>query len=324
MKPIDASACVAVGMEAHRPVFASMRDIYGPVLFDHLRPDWEVAQSTLIESLCADPNAQGWVAENDGRVCAFVIASLDTETGVGDLVMFAVHPDSQRSGTGHSLIAASLDWLRGAGAVFVQAFIRAFPGHEPARRTLAKFGFTARAVQPTLLYVEVTNRDQQATRPPGVRQIQVGDVVDCVAFGLGAFRSVYASFERLYGADLFSRLVPDWQRAQSDYIQSAITAPEDETWVYEIEGRVVGFVVVKTDDHRVADIDLLAVDPTAQGRGVATSLNTVALQRCQELSMDYVVVATADDPGHAPARRSYEKAGFRPMPIQWNLQIAEL
>jgi RimJ/RimL family protein N-acetyltransferase len=112
--------------------------------------------------------------------------------------------------------------------------------------------------------------------------------------------------------------------SQASYIRSAITDSDDETWVYDLEGRPAGFVVLKMDDAGIADIDLLAVDPAQQGQGIATMLNRFAFERSQEESMSYVVVATADDPGHAPARRSYESAGFVPMPIQWNLQIIRL
>lgn len=143
-------------------------------------------------------------------------------------------------------------------------------------------------------------------------------------FGLNAFRSVYASFEALYGPELFHRIEPDWERSQASYIRTAISDHDDETWVYEIDGRVAGFVVLKLDEQGIADIDLLAVDPAAQGRGIATTLNQFALDRSQEASMRYVIVATADDPGHAPARRSYTHVGFTPMPIQWNLHIARL
>jgi hypothetical protein len=40
--------------------------------------------------------------------------------------------------------------------------------------------------------------------------------------------------------------------------------------------------------------------------------------------MAYVIVATASDPGHAPARRTYENVGLTPMPIQRNLLVAKL
>jgi len=35
----------------------------------------------------------------------------------------------------------------------------------------------------------------------------------------------------------------------------------------------------------------------------------------KECGMDLVEVGTGEDPGHAPARRSYEKAGYTPLPL---------
>jgi ribosomal protein S18 acetylase RimI-like enzyme len=61
-----------------------------------------------------------------------------------------------------------------------------------------------------------------------------------------------------------------------------------------------------------------------QRAGVATALNRHALERCRMEAMTYVLVSTASDPGHAPARGAYEKVGFKPMPIQSNLLIAKL
>ncbi|MEZ5228566.1 MAG: GNAT family N-acetyltransferase [Acidimicrobiales bacterium] len=135
---------------------------------------------------------------------------------------------------------------------------------------------------------------------------------------------MYASFENLYGPELFVRIEPDWEASQASYIRSAITDPDDEAWIYEIDGEPAGFVVVEMDDHGVADIDLLAVDPKHQGNGIATTLNRFAFDRYQEASMEFVVVATANDEGHTPARSSYERAGFEPMAIQWDLQIKRL
>ena len=42
-----------------------------------------------------------------------------------------------------------------------------------------------------------------------------------------------------------------------------------------------------------------------------TRLTTFALDRMRDVAM----VETGGDPGHAPARRSYEKAGFTLLPI---------
>ena len=46
-----------------------------------------------------------------------------------------------------------------------------------------------------------------------------------------------------------------------------------------------------------------------------TRLTTFALDRMRDAGMNVAMVETGGDPGHAPARRSYEKAGFTLLPI---------
>ena len=306
------------------PVYSSMREIYGDELFERLRPDWAGAQAAQVDAWLNDPQAPTWVAELDGNAVGFIVTSWDLRTGMGMVEVIAVHPAEQRQGIGGQLVSHALGHLRDAGVVYVEAYIRDFPGHEPAHRAFRSHGFARRAIVPVLLYRTVERPGQPARRPAQIRLVTDVDVDACVQFGVEAFRSVYASFEGLYGPDLFPRIEPEWEESQTSYIRCAITDRDDETWVYDLDGRPAGFVVLKMDDHGIADIDLLAVDPNLQGRGIATTLNQFAFDRSQEASMAHVVVATADDPGHAPARRSYEHAGFVPMSIQWTPQIVRL
>jgi hypothetical protein len=44
-------------------------------------------------------------------------------------------------------------------------------------------------------------------------------------------------------------------------------------------------------------------------------VNTFALQRLKDGGMKLAVVGTGGDEGHAPARRSYEKAGYTALPL---------
>jgi ribosomal protein S18 acetylase RimI-like enzyme len=60
---------------------------------------------------------------------------------------------------------------------------------------------------------------------------------------------------------------------------------------------------------------MVAVDPARQGQGIGTALTTFALERMRAAGMAVAMVETGGDPGHAPARSTYEKAGFRLLPI---------
>ncbi len=320
----DIPECVSLGLEAFRPVYSSMEERYGKDLFDRLRPDWESTQSEMIESLCLADDRKSFVAVTDDSVSGFVVAKPDGATGLADVDMVAVHPDQQRSGLGATLIECSLDWLRQSGMVYAQAFTRDFSGHEPARIAFEKVGFTSMPMQPLPLYMKLGSMEPSVERSPNIRRIAEADVAACVRFGLESFRPVFASFERRHGADVFPRMFPEWENSQAEYMESACTSTDKETWVYEKGGAVSGFMVLTTNDQMLGGIELLAVDPDKQGHGVGTALNAFGLDRLREAGMVYAIVSTANDPGHAPARRSYEKVGFIPMPIQWNLLIAKL
>ena len=87
-------------------------------------------------------------------------------------------------------------------------------------------------------------------------------------------------------------------------------------WVAEAGGSVVGFVAVRIhDDRRIGEIEMLAVDPAAQNDGVGTALTELALGWIREAGVPVAMVGTGADPGHAPARRTYEKAGLTLVPM---------
>ncbi len=55
--------------------------------------------------------------------------------------------------------------------------------------------------------------------------------------------------------------------------------------------------------------------PEYQNCGIGPQLNLFALQKLKENGMKLAVVGTGGDDGHAPARRSYEKAGYTGLPL---------
>ena len=322
----DISACVAFGLEAFRPVFASYRQEYGDDLFARMRPDWENAKASLIEATCSATDSAAWVVEVAGDVAGLVALSTDAATGLGDLRLLAVDPAQQRQGLGTALVRHALDELKQAGMAYATAYTRDHPGHLPVRQALGGCGFAAMGIQPFTLITELDAMSSATAYPePGnrIRPIAPGEAADCVRFGIEAFRPVFASFENRYGKDLFDRLRPDWENAQSSYIESVCT--DKDTLVSETDGEISGFVVMESNVFDgVGAIELLAVDPKRDNQGLGTALNRAALDWLRRSGMHYAIVSTADDPSHAPARRSYQKVGFTPTPVQWNLMAARL
>lgn len=79
---------------------------------------------------------------------------------------------------------------------------------------------------------------------------------------------------------------------------------------------VVGFIAVTLDpEESMGEIYMVAVDPDFQGNGIGSALINVALGWIKQAGMSVVVVETGGDPGHAPARHTYEKLGFRLWPV---------
>ena len=87
-------------------------------------------------------------------------------------------------------------------------------------------------------------------------------------------------------------------------------------WVPELDQKVVGFIAYTLNfKERVGEVYMLAVHPDYQNRGIGTELNTFALEKLKASGMQLAEVGTGGDPGHAAARRSYEKAGYTALPL---------
>ncbi|MEJ2210766.1 MAG: GNAT family N-acetyltransferase, partial [Anaerolineae bacterium] len=104
--------------------------------------------------------------------------------------------------------------------------------------------------------------------------------------------------------------------SQRESIEGVCRDDKTEVLVAEVDGRVVGFLAYELHpEDRTAEVVLLAVDPAYQNQGIGTELNRVALEQIKEAGIELVRVETGGDPSHAPARRSYEKAGYTGLPL---------
>jgi GNAT superfamily N-acetyltransferase len=153
----------------------------------------------------------------------------------------------------------------------------------------------------------------------GIRPGSDQDIEEIVRLSLLAWAPVFESFRQVLGPAIYSLLYPDWQRIQRETVETFCKAQENRTLlVAEVEGRAVGFLVYDLNHQdKTGEVRLLAVHPDYQNQGIGTALNNIALMQMKESGIKLATVATGGDPGHAPARRAYEKAGYIPMPQVW-------
>jgi ribosomal protein S18 acetylase RimI-like enzyme len=152
---------------------------------------------------------------------------------------------------------------------------------------------------------------------PRIRPCDDRDAEEVVALSLRAWAPAFASLERVLGPKIFGRQHPDWREDQRRAVEEVLATKEGRVWVAEVDERVVGFVAIEIDhpERGMGETTMLAVDPDHQGGGIGTSLTEFALERLEEAGMRVAMVETGGDPGHAAARRTYEKAGYTLLPV---------
>ena len=128
-----------------------------------------------------------------------------------------------------------------------------------------------------------------------------------------AFKPVFQSFRSIVGKEIAAVALANAEKEQGEFFEKMCTADsKHKMFVAEIGERVVGFCSVSFDDDlKVGEIDLAAVHPDHDGKGVGAIMFDHGLKLMREAGMRVAMVGTGGDESHAPARRAYEKAGFR-------------
>ena len=149
-----------------------------------------------------------------------------------------------------------------------------------------------------------------------IRPFRPGDLDEIVELSLRAWTPVFASLHEVLGDEVFLRLHPDWKQDQVEAVRSSCLG-EDGTFVAVADGHPVGFVTVLLNafHQRMGAIDIIGVDPAYQRCGIGSQLTEFAAGYMREQGMDIAIVETGGDPGHAPARATYDAAEFTLLPI---------
>jgi ribosomal protein S18 acetylase RimI-like enzyme len=156
---------------------------------------------------------------------------------------------------------------------------------------------------------------------PRIRLFEDRDAEAVVDLSLRAWAPVFASLEQVLGSEIFLRQHPDWREDQRRAVEEVCATKNGRVWVAEVVGTgaavLVGFVAIELHhpEREMGEISILGVDPDYQGSGIGSALTEFALERLEDSGMRVAMVETGGDPGHAAARRTYEKAGFTLVPI---------
>ena len=138
-----------------------------------------------------------------------------------------------------------------------------------------------------------------------------------VALSLAAWAPVFESLERAMLPEVYAAFYRgDWRAAQAAAVAGVCDDSSAHVAVARIDGQIAGFVALKVhDDDDMGEIYMIAVDPAWQRRGIATGLIQYALEWLAEAGLSIVMVETGGDPGHGPARATYEASGFELLPV---------
>jgi GNAT superfamily N-acetyltransferase len=150
----------------------------------------------------------------------------------------------------------------------------------------------------------------------GIRDYAPADEEAVVALSLRAWEPVFASLERELGSELFSRLHPDWRQDQEKAVRDSLADPAMRVWVAAQGPQPVGFAAATLhQDRLIGEIYMLAVDPSYQNQGTGAALTRAATDWLRRSGMQVAMIDTGGDPGHAPARRVYQRAGYAALPV---------
>jgi len=148
-----------------------------------------------------------------------------------------------------------------------------------------------------------------------IRDYEPSDEEIIVGLSLRAWEPVFAAVAQMLGPELFTRLRGDWRTGQAAEMRAVLADHAQRVWVAEAGGEPIGFVAARLHrDSGVGEIYMIAVDPGAQGQGVGTALTGAATGWLRQSGMRVAMIETGGDPGHAPARRVYEKSGYTALP----------
>ena len=124
-----------------------------------------------------------------------------------------------------------------------------------------------------------------------------------------AWDAIHDAYIERLGKEMHDDILDGWQERKRKSVESSLIAGRG--YVALVDDVVAGFISYRVNpDNKTGEIMENAVSPEFRGMGIGTKMYEFVLDKMRNEGMVYASVSTGLDDGHAPARRSYEKAGF--------------
>jgi len=159
-----------------------------------------------------------------------------------------------------------------------------------------------------------------------IRPVNKEEIEQICKIAVAAWQEIHAGYREYIGnKDLVERITHDWQTRKAEQVRTKAEETPDEVVVAESDGRIIGFATFSLNRKTgIGEIGNNAVSPDCQGLGVGKMLYNKVLEIFRREGMKYAIVSTGyEDSGHAKARASYEKVGFKKMStsITYSLEL---
>ena len=144
-----------------------------------------------------------------------------------------------------------------------------------------------------------------------MREYRHGDLEAVMALANQAWRPIREMSRQALGDAISDILNPAGDALSKGLqVKAQIDGGNYRIAVCEHEGRIVGFITY-TVSGDIAEICNNAADGNAGVKGIGQTMYRYVLDECRRSGAKVVKVTTGLDWAHAPARRAYERAGFR-------------
>lgn len=134
-------------------------------------------------------------------------------------------------------------------------------------------------------------------------------VDECARISVEAYEFIHECYIDLITEEIHQDLMGNWREIKAAAIKKQQRG--ENAYVALVDGKVAGFIAFRINSNGVGEILNNAVDSNYRGMGIGGKLYKFVFAEMQKQGVGYAMVTTGGDDGHAPARKAYEKAGFK-------------